>query len=131
MLFFFSSRRRHTRSTRDWSSDVCSSDLAAADTANKFPEDIQAMMRKPDALRTPFEQQLHELAWRQVEHEYDHLEKEIKGAEKETLLALRRELAKFDALKPAPLPVAFAATEIGPVAPPLAIPKRGSVAIEP
>src|SRR5699024_616567 len=26
--FFFSSRRRHTRSKRDWSSDVCSSDLA-------------------------------------------------------------------------------------------------------
>src|SRR5690606_40723598 len=28
MLFFFSSRRRHTRFSRDWSSDVCSSDLA-------------------------------------------------------------------------------------------------------
>src|SRR5438067_6801756 len=27
--FFFSSRRRHTRSKRDWSSDVCSSDLFA------------------------------------------------------------------------------------------------------
>src|SRR5699024_11749007 len=27
ILFFFSSRRRHTRSKRDWSSDVCSSDL--------------------------------------------------------------------------------------------------------
>src|SRR3989440_9626254 len=27
-FFFFSSRRRHTRSDRDWSSDVCSSDLA-------------------------------------------------------------------------------------------------------
>src|SRR5438034_7131302 len=26
--FFFSSRRRHTRSLCDWSSDVCSSDLA-------------------------------------------------------------------------------------------------------
>src|SRR5206468_5804993 len=26
-IFFFSSRRRHTRSDRDWSSDVCSSDL--------------------------------------------------------------------------------------------------------
>src|SRR5438067_8395709 len=26
-FFFFSSRRRHTRSKRDWSSDVCSSDL--------------------------------------------------------------------------------------------------------
>src|SRR5204863_2154167 len=29
-IFFFSSRRRHTRSLRDWSSDVCSSDLRAA-----------------------------------------------------------------------------------------------------
>src|SRR5207249_10507206 len=28
-FFFFSSRRRHTRSKRDWSSDVCSSDLLA------------------------------------------------------------------------------------------------------
>src|SRR3989440_5026140 len=30
-FFFFSSRRRHTRSDRDWSSDVCSSDLNADD----------------------------------------------------------------------------------------------------
>src|SRR6266480_1687711 len=28
VFFFFSSRRRHTRLTCDWSSDVCSSDLA-------------------------------------------------------------------------------------------------------
>src|SRR5207247_6381382 len=37
--FFFSSRRRHTRSTRDWSSDVCSSDLKVrkgSTTAEKF-----------------------------------------------------------------------------------------------
>src|SRR5439155_13505043 len=30
--FFFSSRRRHTRWPRDWSSDVCSSDLPASVT---------------------------------------------------------------------------------------------------
>src|SRR5215204_7210066 len=30
-FFFFSSRRRHTRSLCDWSSDVCSSDLIAAE----------------------------------------------------------------------------------------------------
>src|SRR5438445_13397961 len=30
-FFFFSSRRRHTRYWRDWSSDVCSSDLAPSD----------------------------------------------------------------------------------------------------
>src|SRR3712207_7633342 len=35
IYFFFSSRRRHTRYWRDWSSDVCSSDLlAAADAAH-------------------------------------------------------------------------------------------------
>src|SRR5690606_40749587 len=41
--FFFSSRRRHTRFSRDWSSDVCSSDLAshlvvfsAIDNVEKF-----------------------------------------------------------------------------------------------
>src|SRR5690242_21310742 len=33
-FFFFSSRRRHTRLTCDWSSDVCSSDLAAIMTAD-------------------------------------------------------------------------------------------------
>src|SRR5271155_3277407 len=34
LLFFFSSRRRHTRSLRDWSSDVCSSDLQQASRVN-------------------------------------------------------------------------------------------------
>src|SRR2546421_1105331 len=40
-FFFFSSRRRHTRSDRDWSSDVCSSDLSlpcrAADAFRHAP----------------------------------------------------------------------------------------------
>src|SRR5690349_23028222 len=34
-FFFFSSRRRHTRSLRDWSSDVCSSDLALGAPADR------------------------------------------------------------------------------------------------
>src|SRR6267142_4506973 len=32
LIFFFSSRRRHTRLTCDWSSDVCSSDLRGVDS---------------------------------------------------------------------------------------------------
>src|SRR5947209_14984533 len=36
-FFFFSSRRRHTRYWRDWSSDVCSSDLA--------PRELQGLFR--------------------------------------------------------------------------------------
>src|SRR3712207_9355250 len=35
MMFFFSSRRRHTRYWRDWSSDVCSSDLMTKSEYNK------------------------------------------------------------------------------------------------
>src|SRR5699024_1447133 len=44
--FFFSSRRRHTRSKRDWSSDVCSSDLGVlhrldlAETIRMVPGDV-------------------------------------------------------------------------------------------
>src|SRR5690349_23979662 len=34
-FFFFSSRRRHTRSLRDWSSDVCSSDLCSWPAARR------------------------------------------------------------------------------------------------
>src|SRR6266700_5899040 len=42
-LFFFSSRRRHTRFSRDWSSDVCSSDLTnetVFDELNAKPETL-------------------------------------------------------------------------------------------
>src|SRR5699024_12204707 len=35
---FFSSRRRHTRSKRDWSSDVCSSDLECLDPDDDGPQ---------------------------------------------------------------------------------------------
>src|SRR6266542_2466262 len=42
LFFFFSSRRRHTRCYRDWSSDVCSSDLAGA-----------LLLRLPDARGGP------------------------------------------------------------------------------
>src|SRR3712207_7386764 len=38
MSCFFSSRRRHTRYWRDWSSDVCSSDLTARERAVTPPE---------------------------------------------------------------------------------------------
>src|SRR2546421_8889366 len=45
--FFFSSRRRHTRSDRDWSSDVCSSDLANPAPASGVKKDkIQTGLAK-------------------------------------------------------------------------------------
>src|SRR3989475_5795862 len=38
IIFFFSSRRRHTRFDCDWSSDVCSSDLTPARAARGSPD---------------------------------------------------------------------------------------------
>src|SRR5690606_26213401 len=42
IFFFFSSRRRHTRFSRDWSSDVCSSDLRSIIQEIRFPKPIRA-----------------------------------------------------------------------------------------
>src|SRR5204863_4515468 len=44
--FFFSSRRRHTRSLRDWSSDVCSSDLRIYGTAFFTQEELEAWLKQ-------------------------------------------------------------------------------------
>src|SRR3712207_6852017 len=49
ILFFFSSRRRHTRYWRDWSSDVCSSDLY-----NGVPTGVADFTDEARALRENF-----------------------------------------------------------------------------
>src|SRR5699024_11774695 len=51
-LFFFSSRRRHTRSKRDWSSDVCSSDLSGSEIVQQHSESF--FMKRPDHLSQLF-----------------------------------------------------------------------------
>src|SRR5438034_4838863 len=49
--FFFSSRRRHTRSLCDWSSDVCSSDLS--EEAEKIFA-LVAARRRPEEIRKAY-----------------------------------------------------------------------------
>src|SRR6266536_2484863 len=58
IYFFFSSRRRHTRSTRDWSSGVCSSDLVhaedrGADRAGAPAAPVPALALGDEAARAP------------------------------------------------------------------------------
>src|SRR6266850_7312024 len=59
MLFFFSSRRRHTRLQGDWSSDVCSSDLRIAERGLRaapcvaYAGDARAQHRRGDGERAP------------------------------------------------------------------------------
>src|SRR5256712_6634255 len=58
LCFFFSSRRRHTRSDRDWSSDVCSSDLVVGSFAYRTANWVEgeslaeALRRGPRPIRT-------------------------------------------------------------------------------
>src|SRR2546422_1465151 len=44
-VFFFSSRRRHTRCSRDWSSDVCSSDLVVQVDGVRGPRELRGAQR--------------------------------------------------------------------------------------
>src|SRR2546422_1312060 len=53
-FFFFSSRRRHTRCSRDWSSDVCSSDLFCARVAAVAPPALRSgHLELPTSHRLP------------------------------------------------------------------------------
>src|SRR5436305_15236692 len=53
LFFFFSSRRRHTRCGRDWSSDVCSSDLAVSATQAISAAEAETARAQKVNLRTP------------------------------------------------------------------------------
>src|SRR5207249_7033757 len=53
IFFFFSSRRRHTRSKRDWSSDVCSSDLATSRRRSLISTARSSFMWPPTSASTP------------------------------------------------------------------------------
>ena len=93
----------------------------------KFIEDVRNMIDKPPATRTPYEHQIAELAYRQVIYDVDRLDAKLKGEAKDRVLALRKSLIEFEHLKPEPLPALVAATDVGPQATPLFIPKKESL----
>ncbi len=97
---------------------------AARPAINKFPRDIRPMLSKPVAERAPFENQIADLAFRQVTPDLEKIDMKtkLKGDEKKRWEALRDKLATYDHLKPKQLPPAFTVTDVGPVAPPTVIP---------
>src|SRR2546422_2961212 len=52
-FFFFSSRRRHTRCSRDWSSDVCSSDLVVVIGGSQREDDYDKLLARIRAEQLP------------------------------------------------------------------------------
>ncbi len=99
-------------------------DKAAEEAITKFPPETEALIRKPSAVRTPLEEQLAQLAWKQVTYEWDRLLNRMKSADKDQHVALTKQLAAFDAEKPQAPATTFTVSDIGPTAPPIRIPKK-------
>ena len=106
-------------------------DKLKSQAINRFPEDVQAIVRRPASEQTPYEKQLALLVQLQVEAEYKGLEGELKGEIKDRVLDLRRKIETFSEARPKSLPVALSVKDVGPVAPPTVIPKRPQDPIEP
>jgi mono/diheme cytochrome c family protein len=93
---------------------------AAKGAIDKFPKETQELLAKPESDRTPLEEQIYRLAYRQV---LDEEEKpKVTKDDQKRLDSLKKELAALDHLKPAAIPTAFTATDVGPLAPPTRIP---------
>src|SRR5262249_46236740 len=98
----------------------------------KFPDDIKAILAKPEAERTPLERQLGALAYRQVTYEHEQVPNVLKGADKARWKELQAALKRFDAVKPAAPEPVLTATDVGRIAPATVIPgDRKPEAIEP
>ncbi len=91
---------------------------------NRFPEDIQQIVRKPTEEKTPYELQLTHLVELQVEAEYKGLEAELSADDKSRVLELKRKIETFAKDRPEPLPMAMVVSDVGPQAPPTHIPKK-------
>jgi hypothetical protein len=107
-------------------------DRGTASAIAKFPDEIKAILARPDAERTPFERQIGALAYRQIAYEHEQVPAILKGVEKERWAALQNELRRFDALKPVEPGRVMSATDVGPIAPSTVIPgDRKQEPIEP
>ena len=98
---------------------------------NRFPEEIQAMSRKPEPERSPYENQIAYLVNRQVDAEYGSLEGALKAGDKDRILELKRALEALKDQQPAALPIAMGVIDVGADAPPTSLPKRPDENIAP
>ena len=90
----------------------------------KFPDDIQPILRSHPSKLSPRDLQIHDLGFRQVLEEWDHLLNYLRGDDKDRYIRLQRDLAAFDTQKPKPLPRILAVSDVGPAAPETRIPKK-------
>ncbi len=103
-------------------------------SVEKFPEEVQAMVNKPEEEKTAYDKQIAYFVRRQGLEEQAKLSpSKMKGAERTAADEALVQLRLFDSLKPKPLPVAFAVTDVGREAPPtkMTTRKAGEKTVEP
>ncbi len=120
------------KETKDIRDEIAALEKKYRDSATKkavkmFPEDIQEMIAKPDAQRTPYEQQIAALAWRQVDYEYARLDRSIKGDDSVKHADLKRQLAEHDKQKPEDPPFVLSVRETGVQGVDAVIPKKNTI----
>ncbi len=98
----------------------------------KFPDDIKAILNKPDSERSAYERQIGALAYRQIQYEHDQIPAILKANDKPRWSELKQALSRLSGADPNPAEGVLTATDVGPSAPATIIPgDRSRQAIEP
>jgi len=92
-------------------------DKLAKDYFDKYPPEIQAMIRKPAAERNPYEWQMFAKAKPYLEFSDDDAAKPLKGEARTKYDSLKAELAKFRDMDPGPLPEGIGMADLNGAAP--------------
>jgi mono/diheme cytochrome c family protein len=107
-------------------------DFVVKEHFDKYPPEIQAMVIKPAAGRTPYERMMVAKANQYIDPAGfrfvgapERIAGRIKGKDKERYDALKNQLADFQHLHPGDLPETIGMTDLGPVAPPTHLLNRG------
>ena len=95
---------------------------AKSDESNleKFRAEIRECVSTAENQRTPLQEQIAQMALRQLNWRFDVTKEaeKLPPQEKNRYAELKKSLAGFDELKPEPLPLAMAVSDVGPQAPP-------------
>ncbi len=144
-LLFGEAKTRYAIELKNWEEATCSvraemDGLEApkraeiiSDYVDKYPEEIQIALKKPESQRSPFECQMVAKAKLYIDpnsHQYLAPSKaaaaRLKGQEKERWEALNAELGEYVALHPGPLPLATGISDLSGTAPATHLLKRGN-----
>jgi hypothetical protein len=98
---------------------------AANSQLGRFPDDIVPILFKEAAERTPYEQQLFALAFRQAQAEQEKIDftKKLTGEKKDRWVELREQLKELGNRPESPS-TAMTVSDIGPIAPPTMVPGK-------